>query len=448
METPIYSRLSDYHKKGRISFAMPGHKNLRGLVPDLQQCDVTELMSTVDLHHEDEYVNKANKLLSDTYKSDHSFIMTGGSTAGVQTMVSTVLKPGDTLLVSSDCHMSVINTCAICGYKLRMIPVKMHAKYCIPMTVECDFDIPSDVRAVLITSPNYYGITKDIRAIAQKCHKAGIPLLVDEAHGAHFIADSRFPETAIEQGADMSCQSAHKTLNALTGAAYLHVKSERIDVKRVKKMLASFQSSSPSYPIAASADAARAVLSETDYSAIINECDEFKKALRCFTSIEVVGNDDPLRIVLSFVEYDISGFEVNTILSERYGIDVEMADLYNIVLIATPWNMHSDFITLFNALRDIIEDLSSAKYKMIEPPPCNSGIIEPYSGWYGETEYVSLDSAVGRRSSGVIASYPPGTAIIVTGAVIDREQTEYIKSLKKAGAEITGIIDDKIEVVR
>lgn len=448
METPIYSRLNEYHNKGRVPFAMPGHKNLRGLVPDLQKCDVTELSSTVDLHHEDEYVKRANELLRDLYKSKNSFILTGGSTVGIQAMLSSVLKPGDTLLASSDCHMSVINTCALCGYKIKFIPVGLDKRYLIPTAMD-DFEITDDVRAVLVTSPNYYGITKDIEAIAEKCHSADVPILVDEAHGAHYIADCRFPKTAIEHGADMVCQSAHKTLNALTGAAYLHVNSDYVQADRVKKMIVAFETSSPSYPIAASADAARAVLAETDYSMIIDECMQFKNAVSKLTQIEVVENDDVLRIVLSFVNYDISGFAVNEILSEEYGVDVEMADLFNIVLIVTPWNTHNDFITLFSALRDIVEKVEIRKNIIgIQAPPCSKGTIEPYKGWYGETEYVMLDDSVGRCAAAVTASYPPGTGVIVTGECITHEQIEYLKILKKFGAEITGIIEDKIEVIK
>lgn len=447
METPIYTRLSDYHKKNRISFAMPGHKNLRGLSPDLQKCDVTELTATADLHHEDKSVQRANELLSRLYGSRYSYIMTGGSTAGVQAMISSVLKPGDTLLASADCHMSVINTCALCGFRLRLIPVSLDREYGIPAGIE-DFEIDKDIKAVLVTSPDYYGRVKDIASIAEKCHMSGIPLLVDEAHGAHFIADTSFPETAVRLGADAVCQSAHKTLNALTGAAYLHICSDRMSRTRVKRALASFQSSSPSYPIAASADAARAVLAEADYKGIIKECMEFKAALCKATGIRFPENDDPTRLVLSFAGYSTTGFEVSERLSSYYGIDVEMSDLYNVVLIVTPWNTHGDFMELFRALRDITGAMTVRDSIYPDIPPVFSETVDLSEGWYAETELVDIDSACGRKAASVVSSYPPGTGIIITGAAITKEQTDYIKRLISAGAEIAGLIDNKIEVVR
>ena len=446
METPIYTRLSDYHKKNRISFAMPGHKNLRGLAPDLQPCDVTELAATADLHHEDASVRRANELLSELYGSRCSYIMTGGSTAGVQAMIAAALKPGDTLLASADCHMSVINTCALCGFRLRLIPIGFDKEYGVPGGLE-DFDIDGDVKAVLLTSPDYYGRVKDIAAAAEKCHALGVPLLVDEAHGAHFIADKAFPESAVRLGADAVCQSAHKTLNALTGAAYLHVCSDRLSRARIKRALVSFQSSSPSYPIAASADAARAVLSETDYTDILMECRGFREAVSRATKIRFIKNDDPTRLVLSFMEYETTGFEVSERLSGYYGIDVEMADLCNIVLIVTPWNTHSDFMELFRALRDITGVLSQSSGNMYECPPVMAGTADPSAGWYADTEYVDIDKAIGRIAAATVSSYPPGTGIIITGTVITEGQTEYIKRLIAAGAEIAGMTDNKIEVV-
>ena len=447
-ETPIYTRLSEYHRKDRISFAMPGHKNLRGLVPDLQRCDVTELPATVDLRHEDEYVRRANRLLSEFYGSRRSFILTGGSTEGVQAMIASSLKPGDILAAFSDCHISVINTCAICGFGLKLIPTRLRNDFLVPCPPE-DPEIPEGVTALLVTSPNYYGITADISRLAKKCRERGIRLLVDEAHGAHFTGECGLPVSAVRLGADMVCQSAHKTLCALTGAAYLHICGDGVDTGRVKRALMSFGSSSPSYPIAASADAARAVLAETRYDDIIDECEKFCKALTHMTKIRVLGNDDPTRIVLCFADYDISGCEVLALLSDRYGIDIEMADQINIVLIATPWNTHGDFMSLFRALLDITEPLGKRKTAAEIPPyECERGVIYPEEAWFSDSEQVPIDDAEGRTAAAVVAAYPPGCAVLVPGTVITRDDIEYIDRLRALGIEIAGLEDGKTEVVK
>ena len=447
-ETPIYTHLLKYHRKNRIPFAMPGHKNLRALAPDLQLCDVTELAETVDLYNGDEVTNRANELLAERYKSRKSFILTGGSTLGIQVMLSSVLDRGDTLLASSDCHMSVINTCALCGFNIKFADVGFDGEFLVPSR-KTDFEIADDIKAVLLTSPNYYGMVKDIRAAAEKCHSAGVPLIVDGAHGAHFIASDRLPCSAEELGADMVCLSAHKTLNALTGAAYLNVCGENIDLKRVKRAVSAFATSSPSYPIAASADIARAVSEKTDYTLIIDECEEFKNAIRRCTKIKFLDNDDLLRIVMCFSEYEISGFEVNAILSSYYGIDVEAADLLNIIMIVTPWNKHEDFTELFRALREITDGLNERKtIPRLEPPPVTDEVISPSEGWFAKTETVNINKAAHRRSVVNVSAYPPGCPIIVTGGIITREQTEYIAMLKSVNAHIIGLDDDRIEVVK
>jgi arginine/lysine/ornithine decarboxylase len=447
METPVYNKLISYKNKNRIPFAMPGHKNMRSLPTDLISCDFTELNATSDLHYGDESTNRANDLLSRLYNTKQSFILVSGSTTCIQVMLSSVLSPGDTLLTFSDCHMSVINTCALCGFKLKIAPISYNEEFMIPLA-EKDFNLTPDIKAVLLTSPNYYGITKNIELISRKCKKANIPLLVDEAHGAHFIASKQLPDSAVAKGADMVCHSAHKTLNALTGAAYLHICTDTINADRVKKAIMAFETSSPSYPVAASADIARATLKKSNYESILKECNDFKSAILSITKIKVLTGNDPLRIVLSFSRYKVTGFDILEKLSSYYGIDVEMADMTNIVLIVTPANTHSDFISLFHSLCEITGTLEEeTKQKQFIPPPPSPLTLSPSEGWFANTEKVALTKAVGRISSSVVTAYPPGCAIIVTGEKITKEKTDYIDLLKKQNAKITGIEEDKIEVV-
>ena len=272
-----------------------------------------------------------------------------------------------------------------------------------------------------------------------------MPLLVDEAHGAHFAASEIFPETAVRLGADMVCQSAHKTLPALTGAAYLHV-CGKIDTARVRLMMKSFCSSSPSYPIAASADLARAELSNTDYSAIAELSKAFIKRLEEKTLIRRVENDDITRMVLNFSAYDTTGFYVNKVLAGKYRIDCEMADIQNIVLILTPYNTEDDLTRLFDALMKITYGLAPAKEKRYIPAfKSYPGTVSP--SYYVNTERVALSDAVGRVSAETVSAYPPGTAIILPGEIIRRESIKYIRALIAAGAEPEGIYDDKVEVV-
>lgn len=449
MSAPLYERLTDYHKKNRISFAMPGHKNGRGLRADLLACDVTELDATENLHRPREFVTESKRLLSKLYGSDTSYILTCGSTAAIQAMIASCVKRGGMLLAASDCHMSVINACAVLGINLKFIPREIDRDFLVADRLLSVKKYIDGADAVIITSPTYYGMVSDIEQIAEECHSRGIPLLADEAHGAHFIADECFPTGAIGLGADAVCQSAHKTLNALTGAAYLHVGGNLINKNRLEKALTSFQTSSPSYIIAASADLAREELERGGWGGIIDECRRFKEATSSALNIKCLENDDPTRIVLNFCEYETTGFEISERLSEEFGIDVEMADLLNIVLIVTSSNTSKDLRSLHRALKELTKRLEKRKTAVtIAPPPAIDGVISPSAAFFADTDTVAVENSAGMVSAVTVNAYPPGIPVICTGAKITQEQIEYIKYMQSAGAEIAGVNNGKIETVK
>lgn len=446
MPAPLYEHLKEYTKKNRISFAMPGHKNGRGLKEDILSVDVTELPVTENLYNPGEYVSEARRLLSRLYGSDESYILTGGSTSAIQAMICSAVKVGGTLLSAADCHKSVINTCALLGINLKLFPKKLINGFSVPdRTGTLKEYLTDDVDAVIITSPNYYGICSDIKTLAKECHEKNIPLLVDEAHGAHFVAGDIFPDTAVKY-ADALCQSAHKTLNAMNGAAYLHVNGSRVDRKRLEKALSMFQSSSPSYPIASSADLAREELeNNSSWTVAYNMCMNFKRKIGD-TKILILDNDDATRLVLNFSEYGITGFEVEKILSQN-GIDIEMADLNNTVLIVTPSNTQDDMDILYDEIIKIIDNqMGTLKAERIQPPPTFDGKIFPQKAFYAKQGDTKMCDAVGEYSCSTVVAYPPGIPIIYMGEKIRKEQIEYIEYIKKKGAEITGITDGKIAV--
>ncbi len=446
MSAPLYERIKNYARQNRISFAMPGHKGGRGLKNDLLRLDVTELYETENLHHGGEHVENARRLLSDLYGSGESFILTGGSTAAVQSMICGAVKPNGLLLTSADCHKSVINTCALLGIRLNVFPKEIDGEFNVPLGAKSVKEYITDgTDAVIITSPNYYGVCSDIEAIASECHDKGIPLLVDEAHGAHFIADSRFPETAVRY-ADAVCHSAHKTLNALTGAAYLHLNGSLINREAVREALTMFQSSSPSYVIASSADTARDELATGNaWSETYDMCERFKEEMRK-SGVKVFESDDVTRLVLNFSHFGITGFDVSRALSKK-GIDVEMADLYNIVLIVTPSNTPSDLDALKKAIAKITSSGASfaPSPRVLPPPPCNQ-TLTPSDAFFSDRVKLPLERAEGRVSCASVSSYPPGIPVIYMGETIRREHIDYIKYILSAGGEVTGLAEGEITV--
>lgn len=444
MSAPLYERLKAYTKQNRISFAMPGHKNGRGLKHDLLSVDVTELALTENLHNPNAYVKEAQKLLSKLYGSEKSYILTGGSTAGIHAMICGALKSGDTLLAAGDCHMSVVNICAVMGINMRFFPKELDGIFAVPKRIDTIKEyLTDDTDAVILASPTYYGLCSNIKNIAEECHTKNIPLLVDEAHGAHFVSDPLFPETAVHF-ADAVCQSAHKTLNALNGAAYLHVNGSRINRKRLEQSLSIFQSSSPSYPTAASADIARGEIDgKNKWQKTYEMCRQVREKVSEL-GILTLSNDDMTRLVFNFSSFNITGFQVCDFLSQK-GIDIEAADLLNIILIVTPSNTKRDMQKLLKALRELVSAHSKNSQRItVKPPPITQQTLSPARAFFADRTEIPLCDAVGHISCAAVTPYPPGVPVIHMGDTIRAEQVEYIERLISEGAEVTGLSDNKI----
>lgn len=451
----LFKHLLTYAKKNRISFAMPGHKGGAGLLEEFKnhiaQIDVTELSDTENLHAPKSVIKAAQKRLSDIYGSDESYFLTGGSTEGVHIMLHSAVK-GGRLLVNRTCHRSVINCAVLAGFEVEFIPQEMDSGLNVPMPpsaaeIEKILKSSSGIDAVMITSPDYYGHIADVEGISKICHRYNLPLLVDEAHGAHFAADG-MPKGAIKCGADMAVQSAHKTLNALNQAALLHIKSNIIRTQTVRALTTMAATSSPSYPIVASAQIAveelcgRKWLELSDY--ITAKKNELLKRSKI---IYPIGKTDPARIVFGFGNYALTGYEAEVILREKYNIDVEMSDRFNVVCIATIANTKADIDSLFNAVEELLTKRAESLADAFKIPCLPERVMSPREAFWSEYVFVPLEKAVGRIARTNIAAYPPGIALLCYGERITEEMIDYITHIKELGADIEGIEDGNIPVI-
>lgn len=460
-DTPLYDRLTAYRKKKRISFAMPGHKGGQGLdqrfKKQLHWYDVTELKDTEDLHAPGPALKRSQKILSDFAGSQESFYLTGGSTAGNFAMLIGTLCPGDLLIAERSCHKSVINAASLFGYRLAWLPQKVHPRFHIPLPPTAE-DLKQALvkypaaKAVFVTSPSYYGLCAGISGLSALAHKHGLPLLVDEAHGAHFMAGSSlFPPTALKGGADICVQSAHKTLNALTPAAYLHLGSSRhIHRERLICALSMVQTSSPPYMVAASGELAIAQLAQNrskwNKTAVLVK--QLKQDLTANTFIKCLENQDPARLVCNFSAYQTSGYAVCGFLRDQANIDIEMADAQNIVCIVTPSNTAGEIEALKQALFSISHKLPPVQDPTVFPSlEEEEQIFSPQDAFYRAGELIPLKGSEGRLCRSLITAYPPGTAIIAPGQRVCSGQIEQIILLRELGATLTGLTDHfEIEV--
>ncbi len=463
MESSLVKMLEKHDKKNHISFSMPGHKNGRGIEKSLKNnffgYDVTELADTESMHSPGKALTEALESTAEFFGSDESFILVNGSSSGIFTMLMSCCKRGDKVALNRGCHVSAINACVTLGLTPVFINQPLIDELGVPDAVGVSDterilkeEKPS---ALLITSPSFYGFTADIRALSEAAHRNGIPLLADEAHGAHFAACSDiFPKPAIKSGADMCIQSAHKTLNAANQTAFLHIAGNIIDRDRVRKCFSIFQTTSPCYPLMATADAAMCELREKGaqmWERVYKLCAELR-GKNYFTSPDRTwlgrynfADIDECRLVFNF--NGLTGFEVSERLSKEFGIDIEMADLYNIVMIPTPSNTDADFEALDKALAEIKKTDIGRKKGCIAPPETKA-VMTPSEAFDADGEFAELKSAAGKIAKASVTPYPPGIAALVPGERIDGEMIEYLCGLTAAGAEIHGIKNGKVEIVK
>ncbi|MCH5184600.1 MAG: aminotransferase class I/II-fold pyridoxal phosphate-dependent enzyme [Oscillospiraceae bacterium] len=457
-------KLKEYSSKKRISFAMPGHKGGKGISYEfgkkIAEYDVTELHDTENLYMPGSALSKAKKLASEFFGSTETYFLVNGSTSGIYSMIAAVCSPGDTIIVNRACHISVINACIMLGVKPIFFSQSIIDGYCIPGGIDqkllvATLDRHQSAKAVLLTSPSYYGIVSDIEVISKITRARGIPLLVDEAHGAHFpVSEGIFPKSAINQGADMSVCSAHKTLNAFNQSAFLNLNSDIIDKSKLESVMAMLQTSSPSYVIAASADLARAEittrLGRMQWREVYERCENMREKISANTDIMFVSQRmnltnnifgvDETRIVMNFSNYDVSGFEVRNILRKKYNIDMEMADLFNVVGIATPSNSKFDFLKLASAAVKICAELEKSDEEPFFPDVLIPEMaMSPQKAFYSPGRNVSLEESIDCVSRSTVVAYPPAVPIICAGERIAPESVGYITALQSMHAEIIGL---------
>ncbi|WP_079504168.1 aminotransferase class I/II-fold pyridoxal phosphate-dependent enzyme [Mesobacillus jeotgali] len=451
--TPLFSRLA-LHSEGRpISFHVPGHKN--GMVfskkgksffDEILKLDATEITGLDDLHDPDGVILEAEDLLKDLYKTDKSFFLINGSTVGNLAMVLASINEDDIVLVQRNSHKSIMNALKLAKARPVLISPEYNEEYGVAAgltvkAVESSIRQYPGARALILTYPNYYGLTYDLKSIIDLAHAHVIPVLVDEAHGVHLIAGDFFPESAVELGADIVVQSAHKSLPAMTMGAFLHYQTGLVPISKLKFYLQALQSSSPSYPLMASLDLARSYLgtyNQEDLSYLKTELKKFSGRLDKLGSIRVLTGNDPLKLTIQ----SWSGFELQTRL-EAKGVYTELADPYNVLLVL-PLIKRNMGHRLEEAAEKIEEVVSTIPNEFEKPVLTirNKG-ISTLSASYKEMdnqpgEYIPLEESAGRVCAEQIIPYPPGIPLCLPGEIVTIEEINMIKSLINQDAKIQG----------
>jgi arginine/lysine/ornithine decarboxylase len=457
---PLYDALIQYKNANPISFHVPGHKSgvvlnqqAQNLFQELLKIDATELSCLDDLHSPEGVIKESEELLAALYQVKKSFFLVNGSTVGNLAMILSVCEKDDVILVQRNCHKSVLN--AIKLAKAR--PIFLEPEYnpewktstgVAEEIVEKAISLYPNAKAIVVTYPNYYGMVYDLKSIIDLAHLKNIPVLVDEAHGPHFIIGDPFPASAIQLGADMVVHSAHKTLPAMTMGSYLHINSERVNLDKVKDYLQMLQSSSPSYVIMASLDLARnylATYQRNDLEYLKQEILNFKKELSAIQSIKILdypdSHGDTLKVTIQS-RSKLSGFELQKRFEEK-GIYTELADPYNVLLILPLLKENQDY-PLLEASREIKELLAEMPYCPIEEEfiistEKISELAIPYEKLSNiESDIIPISEAAGQVCAETIIPYPPGIPLLLMGELITEEKVKQLTQLISKGARFQG----------
>jgi arginine decarboxylase len=485
--TPYFQALLDYVDSGVLPFHTPGH--IQGVGMDLAfrefigdnvcAIDLTPMPGIDDLLQPTESIREAQELAALAWGADHTFFLINGSTSGNQCMMMTAVNPGDEIAVPRNSHKSMLGGLVMSGarpiYMQPEVDEALHMDHCVtPETIARTLEEHPGIVAVYVVSPTYYGVAADLAGIERVVHGAGKLLLVDEAWGPHFHFHPGLPLSATAAGADLCINSTHKMLSAMSQCAMLHQKGNRVRLDRLKSVLKMFLSTSPNLPMVASLDVARKQMA-TEGTQLLSRTIELARRTRerinRIDGLYCLGDDmrgragvfdlDPTKIAVTVKGLGYTGYEASEILRHRYNIQVELADLFNVVALFTIGTTPEAADRLATAFEELARDerpvdlyapsgilerrLARGSYRLPKIPPMR---MLPRDAFLADTESVRFKDSKGRICAETISPYPPGIPVIAPGEEITTELIDYLRLEMKAGVRIQGTYDDELKTVR
>ena len=473
IKPPIYSGVKEYISKQRIMFNTPGH-NGKVILNSKNFCKL-DAASTFETDKPDNptgYILESERQLSKIYGTVHSFYITNGTSCGLMSMIGSLLNPGDKIIVDRLCHKAVIDAVMLGGLVPIFVDREYNEKYGFhgginPYTLERALSINSDAKAIMITSSTHYGVVTDLQAISALADKYNMLFLADESHGAHFPFSEGFPKSALECGADMVLHNAGATLGSISGGAILHINNKNIDLNRVRQTIYTYQSPETSNAFLCAIENAIYYVNNASkkYSALIKEIERCRDIVNDGTDIEWYRSDakgeyciyenDISRIVLNFAKIGISGTEAAALLREKHGIEPELAEKDNIVLVASIFNSPHDIRKLVSAIMSIYKGFLKKHINPYTPIPYINNMTEnvtlacvPMKVKYCEsaqTEPADVRHCICRQMIYTQSTYLP---LIIPGERITERHLESLDAVIDDGGTICGVTaDNRFEVV-
>ena len=475
LNAPIYEALVKYNENRVVPFDVPGHKHGKGnpvltqfLGQTCMNVDVNSMKPLDNLCHPVSVIRQAEQLAAEAFGAGHCFFMVNGTTSSVQSMILSVCKEGDKIIMPRNVHRSAINALIISGVIPVYVDPGVNRHLGIPLgmsvrNVEAAIRENPDAKAVFVNNPTYYGICSDLRSITALAHSHGMKVLVDEAHGTHLYFGDNMPVNAMAAGADMAAVSMHKTGGSLTQSSFLLVgKDSGLTEGHVRAVINLTQTTSGSYLLLSSLDISRqyyALQGKELCAHMLRNADYARNEINRIGGYyayadELVNGDDIFafdRTKLSVYTRDIglAGIEVYDMLRDLYDIQMELGDIGNVLAIMSPGDRWKDIERLVSALAEIKRRYSDTSMASIDHEYINPQIkVSPKAAFYGEQEVLPIMESAGRISCEFVMCYPPGIPIIAPGELLTPEILENIDFSKKRGCFMTGTEDMRIEYIR
>ncbi len=470
---PIYEALERLKKNRVVPFDVPGHKRGRGN-PELakllgEQCmslDVNSMKPLDNLCHPVSVIRQAEELAAEAFGAAHAFLMVGGTTSAVQSMVLSVVKRGEKIILPRNVHRSALCALVLCGAVPVYVDPQCSDALGIPLgmkvsDVEQAIRENPDAKAVLVNNPTYYGICSNLKEIVKLAHDHGMYCLADEAHGTHFYFSDKLPVSAMEAGADMAAVSMHKSGGSLTQSSILLL-GEGMSEGYVRQIINLTQTTSGSYLLLSSLDISRRNLAlrgkETFEKVIqlaeyarseINELEGYYAFSRELINGDSVYDFDVTKLAVHTLDSGLAGIEVYDLLRDEYEIQIEFGDLGNFLAYLSIGDRKQDIERLVSALSEIRRRFGKEKVDLMTQEYIAPQVaVSPQDAFYAEKEAVPLAQAAGRVSGEFVMCYPPGIPVAAPGERITDKIVEYILYAKEKGCSLTGPEDKEIRTLQ
>ncbi|MDY6938646.1 MAG: aminotransferase class I/II-fold pyridoxal phosphate-dependent enzyme [Cyanobacteriota bacterium] len=481
---PLLDILKIVARQNSAPFHVPGHKKGCGAPPELVRwwgsevfrADLTELPQLDNLAAPESAIANAQTLAAETFGARKTWFLVNGSTAGILAAILTVCQTGEKIILPRNAHKSAISGLILSG----AIPIFINPTYdrhwdltlgISTEAVAATLEAHPDAKAVMVVSPTYHGVCSDIAGIVRLTRQYNLPLIVDEAHGAHCTFHRDLPIPALQAGADVVVQSTHKVLGALTQASMLHLQGDdRVDEYRLDRSLQLVQSTSPSYLLMASLDGARqqmAIAGCEWMSRTLQLAREARTRIADLPGLEVLDPPtsatpgffdlDPTRLTVRVAGLGMSGYDADEILDNRFGVVAELVDRTYLTFVLSLGNTATDIDRLANGFaalcqhsvgspvkEDNLDVLVFSSQQVFCPPPT----LSPRDAFFSPLETVPISRSIGYLSGELLCPYPPGIPVLMPGEEITQTAIEMLQRTRDLGGTITGCADRTLQTIQ